>query len=349
MSQATIETSQKIKLYLAARGYTFQDYVVCAEGKCWKDNSGRFTIKSKLRYVKSADGQLYSKLFKTGSDGQPVTEEEACKCFFFGYLKSSRVHICPRCGGAGGSAHWPGYTCFECGGNGVDPKFDWEKALTKALDGEDFEGDYAAKVQAKQEARKAADARFIEEQAAARKECSRKFKEDNAELIERAKNALAIIGLGATGEWGEKLRDIIQAGNSDTYVPQGGNAYFKQIEGICKAIEFRQLENERLAATSQHVGKLKERSDFTARVQFVKEFEREYGTSHLTVLHDDDGNVLKYWNTINLPDPIEGFPKNKRPAVKGERVSFSAMVVDQDEYRGVKQTQLQRVTKARLA
>jgi hypothetical protein len=28
---------------------------------------------------------------------------------------------CGRCGGAGGSSHWPGWTCFRCGGNGSDP------------------------------------------------------------------------------------------------------------------------------------------------------------------------------------------------------------------------------------
>ena len=26
---------------------------------------------------------------------------------------------CGRCGGAGGSSHWPGYTCYDCGGDGA--------------------------------------------------------------------------------------------------------------------------------------------------------------------------------------------------------------------------------------
>jgi hypothetical protein len=28
---------------------------------------------------------------------------------------------CPRCGGAGGRAEWPGYTCYRCGGSGRRP------------------------------------------------------------------------------------------------------------------------------------------------------------------------------------------------------------------------------------
>ena len=28
---------------------------------------------------------------------------------------------CKRCGGAGGSSHWPGFTCYECGGHGATP------------------------------------------------------------------------------------------------------------------------------------------------------------------------------------------------------------------------------------
>jgi len=29
---------------------------------------------------------------------------------------------CSRCGGMGGSSHWPGFTCFDCGGSGAVPK-----------------------------------------------------------------------------------------------------------------------------------------------------------------------------------------------------------------------------------
>lgn len=28
---------------------------------------------------------------------------------------------CVRCGGAGGAQKWPGFICYRCGGNGIDP------------------------------------------------------------------------------------------------------------------------------------------------------------------------------------------------------------------------------------
>lgn len=30
--------------------------------------------------------------------------------------KRRGMRTCPPCGGAGGSSHWPGFTCYECGG-----------------------------------------------------------------------------------------------------------------------------------------------------------------------------------------------------------------------------------------
>jgi DNA/RNA-binding domain of Phe-tRNA-synthetase-like protein len=71
--------------------------------------------------------------------------------------------------------------------------------------------------------------------------------------------------------------------------------------------------------------------------------------STLTVLADDEGNVLKYWNHVNIAEPTEENPKQKRPGVKNERVTFAAMVVEHGEYKGIKETVLQRVTKGKLA
>lgn len=31
---------------------------------------------------------------------------------------------CKRCGGAGGASHWPGFTCYECGGHGATHEAD---------------------------------------------------------------------------------------------------------------------------------------------------------------------------------------------------------------------------------
>lgn len=32
----------------------------------------------------------------------------------------SQLPACKRCGGAGGWVGWPGFTCYECGGSGVE-------------------------------------------------------------------------------------------------------------------------------------------------------------------------------------------------------------------------------------
>ena len=38
------------------------------------------------------------------------------------YLDRTNRKLCDRCGGIGGSAQWPGYTCYECNGKGWTPK-----------------------------------------------------------------------------------------------------------------------------------------------------------------------------------------------------------------------------------
>lgn len=173
------------------------------------------------------------------------------------------------------------------------------------------------------------------------------------ELFARAKNCLAFIGLTASTEWAEQLRTLLSYESAPDAL-FGYEDWLASVDEICRKIEFSQLENERQAAVSQHVGTVGERQPFVARVQFTKTFpprneDDVWGERHLTILADDEGNVIKYWNLIRLPAPTEEDPKAKRPAVKGERLSFAATVVQHNDYKGVKQTEIQRVTKAALA
>lgn len=176
---------------------------------------------------------------------------------------------------------------------------------------------------------------------------------DLTELMHRAKNALSILGIADMGEWAQDLRLFLKYEENH----EGLEAYMGFVEQVAKIllrIERRQLEHERQAAVSDWVGEQGQRRDFTARVQAAltfkpKEGQEDFGDKHLTILHDDDGNVLVYWNTIRLPAATVEDPfAEKRPAEKGERVSFAAMVVEHSEFKGVKQTLLQRVTKAKL-
>lgn len=176
---------------------------------------------------------------------------------------------------------------------------------------------------------------------------------DLTELFHRAKNALAILGLADQGQWAQDLRLFMKYEN-DQEMLETYQDFVQDVEKTCGLIERRQLEHERQAAVSGWVGIQGQRQDFTARVQAAltfkpKEGHEDFGDKHLTILHDDDGNVLVYWNTIKLPAATVEDPfAEKRPAEKGERVSFAAMVVEHSEYKGVKQTLLQRVTKAKL-
>jgi hypothetical protein len=43
-------------------------------------------------------------------------------------LDQTGHELCGRCGGAGGAAQWPGYTCFDCGGRGYMPKRELQDA-----------------------------------------------------------------------------------------------------------------------------------------------------------------------------------------------------------------------------
>jgi hypothetical protein len=101
-----------------------------------------------------------------------------------------------------------------------------------------------------------------------------------------------------------------------------------------EAVEKAQaLATEAVNAAKSYVGVIGERSEFIAKVVSVKTFHGQsfgYGDSGLrtmTVLEDEAGNKLVYWNHVGS---------------KGEKVRFKATVKAHSEYKGVKQTVLSR-------
>lgn len=348
---APLTLNQKIRLFLAAHaGMNITGYEVAAEGRAWKDDHGKACFKSRLVYTKEADGLVYFRNFRRNAEGNIVDEDAAYRSALYTHLAHTGLFACHRCGGAGGFRHWPGFFCFECNGDKVDRSIDINKELDKAIAGQDFGGDYLAKVKADKEAKQSEFARQQAENAIRQATIVREWKEANTGLLERARAALAFLGVGGKGEWANRLETFISAAEFATSCDSLPSGYLNtEIEGICDKVEARQIEAHRQAQISKHVGQIGERIEITARVTFVKEVENEFGVSHLTVLATDDGSVLKYWNEIRLPDPQDYDPKAKRPAAKDERVTFSAKVVAHDFYQGVPQTQIQRVTKARLA
>ena len=173
------------------------------------------------------------------------------------------------------------------------------------------------------------------------------------ELFERASAALAAIGIASDSEWAEQLRHFVKFERcSDRLL--GYEEYVKDIHDKVETIERQEHERTHRARVSQHLGTIGERIAIIARVAFVKTFPPKEDDDasferHLTILNDETGNVVKYWNTINLSAPTEADLKAKRPAVKGERVSFSAKVIAHETYKEVKQTLVQRATKPKLA
>lgn len=176
-------------------------------------------------------------------------------------------------------------------------------------------------------------------------------------LFDRCRHALGILGIGNDSEDAQDLlKALAYEGQSIDLSAHG--AWVKMIEGICHKIERIHFEKTRKAAICKHVGIVGERQEFAARVVFTKTFPADPENedpakarmfeSYLTILNDVDGNVLKYWNRVNLPAPTDEDPKAKRPAEKGERVQFCAMVAQHGEYQGIKDTLIQRVTKAKL-
>jgi hypothetical protein len=65
---------------------------------------------------------------------------------------------CIRCGGAGGSTHWPGYTCYRCNGEGKDPKLTIEEVeviTARDLEKREASNKQYAKLEADDKARRA--------------------------------------------------------------------------------------------------------------------------------------------------------------------------------------------------
>lgn len=93
------------------------------------------------------------------------------------------------------------------------------------------------------------------------------------------------------------------------------------------AEEQAKKEQAARSATMQYVGKVGERSEFIATVKMTRPFESHFGNGMMTVLEDPQGNKIVYWNALGDV---------------GDTVKFRATVKKHEEYKGVKQTTIQR-------
>lgn len=226
-------------------------------------------------------------------------------------------YSCTRCGGLGGSDRWrhTGWTCYKCGGNGHGGYRSVKLYTAKKLE-------KLNAALAKRRAKKA------EEAAAALAK-----REAEAETARAAFNAAHPDVL----EW-------LETGTGD-FCHDLGNRYQrlgtltdKQVEAVRKIIKQNKAREE-LHAASSHAGEVKERlRGLAVTVEFVTGYWRaapyalkgeEY--VYVVTMVDAQGNAF----VVKSPN----FCKTS-----GSALVIDATVKAHTEYKGRKQTQLQRVT-----
>lgn len=91
-----------------------------------------------------------------------------------------------------------------------------------------------------------------------------------------------------------------------------------------------------------HVGTQGQREEFTGTVKYIRDFKKEIEgheiESHLSIIETDAGDIIKYWNLLRY------HPKgqSKIEIGAGVRATFRATVALHEEYKGEKQTLIQR-------
>lgn len=84
--------------------------------------------------------------------------------------------------------------------------------------------------------------------------------------------------------------------------------------------------------TSSHVGQIDDRIDLDCTLEFTHNYVTYYGEGVLNSMKDTNGNVITYFGSRSLGE-------------KGDKITFSAKIKKHDEYKGIKQTIIQRPTK----
>lgn len=82
-------------------------------------------------------------------------------------------------------------------------------------------------------------------------------------------------------------------------------------------------------AESDHVGSVGDRIEFQATMKFCMGFDGFYGTTYINTMVDSDGNIFVYKG---------GKPLGKR----GDVISLKATIKEHGEYKGAKQTVINR-------
>lgn len=205
------------------------------------------------------------------------------------------IHVrrrkCVRCGGAGGSDAWgpagsnTGWKCYRCDGSGIDPNNEIVKLYT---------AEQNAKLDAIAEKRSA-------KKAAARAEAARIEQErrerERAEVISANEDFVARIDAELAHGHVEVLESV-----RDRILIEAKEPTDRQIETVNQIIDRNTKERARLAG-AQHVGKLKERREFTLTLLYTQtRLLQEYPPilSHWSVFTDENGCKIASKSSLRL-------------------------------------------------
>ena len=86
------------------------------------------------------------------------------------------------------------------------------------------------------------------------------------------------------------------------------------------------------SAVSEHVGAIKERRDFSVKVTNLRAFEGAYGPTTQVSFEDENGNQLVWWASVNPGMTL------------GQSYKIKATVTKHSDFKGVKQTTINRCT-----
>jgi hypothetical protein len=212
---------------------------------------------------------------------------------------------CNRCGGAGGFKGWPGYTCFRCGGNGIDPTWrswvfpvNWTDSQCAEFDDKRIAKNARSKDRRnarEKAAREAATADFLEALTP----------EDRAGLQ-------TIFDLPYEDRH-EIANDIVRK------LKQYGSISQAQVDLALK-VQAELAEAIVAKADEPELPELVEgRREITGLVISTKAKESQFGTQFKMLVEEDDGN--RVYGTI--PSSIDGVVWDTRRTV---RVTFTAEV-----------------------
>lgn len=252
---------------------------------------------------------------------------------------------CKRCGGAGGANMWQytGWTCYDCGGTGRARKPEVWKVYTP-----EHEAKLAAQRKARQEKRDAERRAQAEEKNRTYFE-RRGFDESGRTWVYTGdtfakREELKEAGAKYDGILGWHSASKIEAYPAVQFAPEFQKDNCGVIIGFTRydseVIADRQKlveEAEAKANPSEHVGNIGDKVEFSGTYVKHAWYERPkymgYGTETVWIhtISDEHGNIF-VWKTKNA---LCGFKD-------GDKVSVRGTVKEHTEYKGIKQTVLQR-------